>query len=145
MQEIWVQSLGWEDPLYKGMATHSSIHSWKIPMDKGAWRVTVHGVAKSQIGLSNQTTTNKDIVKLFVCLWALHISFQNYFYFFLSAVLGLHCFAQAFSSCGKWGLLFLAVWELLIAGASLVCRAWAVGGGLRQLRFMDPRGRSLQQ
>ena len=31
MQETWVQSLGWEDPLEKGMATHSSILVWRIP------------------------------------------------------------------------------------------------------------------
>ena len=31
MQETWVQSLGWEDPLEKGMATHSSIVAWRIP------------------------------------------------------------------------------------------------------------------
>ena len=31
MQETWVQSLGQEDPLEKEMATHSSIHAWKIP------------------------------------------------------------------------------------------------------------------
>ena len=31
VQEIWVWSLGWEDPLEKGMATHSSILAWKIP------------------------------------------------------------------------------------------------------------------
>ena len=31
MRETWVQSLGWEDPLEKGMATHSSILSWRIP------------------------------------------------------------------------------------------------------------------
>ena len=31
MQEIWVQSLGWEDPLEKGTATHSSILAWKSP------------------------------------------------------------------------------------------------------------------
>ena len=31
MQETWVQSLGWEDPLEKGMATHSSILEWRIP------------------------------------------------------------------------------------------------------------------
>ena len=30
-QETWIQSLGWEDPLEKGMATHSSILAWKIP------------------------------------------------------------------------------------------------------------------
>ena len=31
MQETWVQSLGWEDPLEKGMATHSGILAWRIP------------------------------------------------------------------------------------------------------------------
>ena len=31
MQETWVQSLGWEDPLEKGMATHPSILAWRIP------------------------------------------------------------------------------------------------------------------
>ena len=31
MQETWVQSLGWEDPLVKGTATHSNILAWKIP------------------------------------------------------------------------------------------------------------------
>ena len=31
MQETWVQSLGWEDPLDKGMAMHSSIRAWRIP------------------------------------------------------------------------------------------------------------------
>ena len=48
MRETWVQSLGWEDPLKEGMATYSSILAWKIPMDRGAWQATVHGVAKSQ-------------------------------------------------------------------------------------------------
>ena len=48
MQETWVQSLGQEDPLEKGMATHSSILAWRIPMNKGVWQATVHGVAKSQ-------------------------------------------------------------------------------------------------
>ena len=47
MRETWFQSLGWEDPLEEGMATHSSILAWKIPMDRGAWRATVHGVPKS--------------------------------------------------------------------------------------------------
>ena len=31
MQETWIQSLGWEDPLEKGIATHSSILAWRIP------------------------------------------------------------------------------------------------------------------
>ena len=46
MQETWVQSLGWEDPLEKGVATHSSILAWRIPMDRGAWQATVHGVSR---------------------------------------------------------------------------------------------------
>ena len=53
MREAGVRSLGWEDPLEEGMATHSSIHAWKIPMDKGTWQATVHGVTKSRIQLSN--------------------------------------------------------------------------------------------
>ena len=36
MRETWVQSLGWEDPLGKGTATHSSILALRIPMDRGA-------------------------------------------------------------------------------------------------------------
>ena len=35
MQETWVRSLGSEDPLEEGMATHSSILAWRIPMDRG--------------------------------------------------------------------------------------------------------------
>ena len=46
MQETWVQSLGWEDPLKKGMAAHSSILDWRIP-DRGAWQAPVHAVTKS--------------------------------------------------------------------------------------------------
>ena len=37
--ETWVRSLGWEDPLEEGMATHSSILAWRILMDRGAWRL----------------------------------------------------------------------------------------------------------
>ena len=48
MQETWARSLGWEDPLEEGMAIHSSILAWRIPMDRGAWQATVLGVAKSR-------------------------------------------------------------------------------------------------
>ena len=47
MWENWVQYLGWEDPPEEGMATRSSILTWRISMDRGAWRATVHGVAKN--------------------------------------------------------------------------------------------------
>ena len=44
---------GGEDPLEKGMGTHSSILAWRIPVDRGAWRAAVHGVAKSETRLSD--------------------------------------------------------------------------------------------
>ena len=47
LQETWVRSLDWEYPLEEGMATHSSILDWRIPMDRGAWRATVHRVTES--------------------------------------------------------------------------------------------------
>ena len=54
MQETRDQSLGREDDLEKRMATHFSIPAWRIPMDRGAWRATVHGVAES--GTSKRLT-----------------------------------------------------------------------------------------
>ena len=50
-----VRSLGLEDPLEEGMATHSSILAWKNknPMNRGGWWATVHGVAKSWTRLSD--------------------------------------------------------------------------------------------
>ena len=43
MQETWVQSLGWEDPLDKGKATQSSILAWRIP-----W--TIHSMGSKRVG-----------------------------------------------------------------------------------------------
>ena len=47
MRETWIRSLGWEDPLEEGRATHSSILAWRIPMDRGVWWATVHWVPES--------------------------------------------------------------------------------------------------
>ena len=72
MQETWVRSLGWEYPLEEGMATHSSILAWMIPMDRGAWQATVHGVTKSQIKLSNQAQHSTALyvyIHTYVCVF----------------------------------------------------------------------------
>ena len=53
MKETWVRSSGQEDALEKGIAIHFSVLAWRIPMHRGAWQATVHGVAKSQTRLSN--------------------------------------------------------------------------------------------
>ena len=59
MQETWVQSLGWEDPLKEGMAIHSSILAWRIPMDRGARWANVRGVtwASQELDMTGQLST----------------------------------------------------------------------------------------
>ena len=54
MQETWVQSLGWEDPL--SMATDYRILAWRILMSRGAWWAAVHGVTRvKHNGVTNHT------------------------------------------------------------------------------------------
>ena len=52
MLETWVQSLGWEDPLEKGMATHSVFLTGESH-DRGVWPATVYNITKSQTQLSD--------------------------------------------------------------------------------------------
>ena len=59
VQETWVWSLGWADPLVEGMANHSSIFTWRFPMDRRAWWVTVRGVTKSQTQLRMHKSKRK--------------------------------------------------------------------------------------
>ena len=66
--ETWVRSLGWEDILEEGMATHSNTLAWRISMDRWAWWAPVHGVAKSQTWLkwlSRAQTRGADISSRF--------------------------------------------------------------------------------
>ena len=53
MQETWVRSLGQEDPLEEGMATHASTLAWRIPWTEEPGGATVHGVTKSWTRLSH--------------------------------------------------------------------------------------------
>ena len=57
VQETRVRFVGWEDPLEKEMAPHSSYSCLENPMDGGAWRAEVHGVSKSWTRLSDLTHT----------------------------------------------------------------------------------------
>ena len=59
-----VPSLGREDPLEEDMATHTSIPAWGIPMNRGAWGATVHGVTKSQTRLSDFTSGETGHLKI---------------------------------------------------------------------------------
>ena len=52
MRETWVQPLGQKDPLEKGMATHSSILAWRIPMDRGPGGLpSIHVTKESDVTL----------------------------------------------------------------------------------------------
>ena len=53
MQEIWDQSLDWEDPLRKGNSYPLPYSGLENSMDRGAWQATVHGVTKSRTRLSD--------------------------------------------------------------------------------------------
>jgi len=66
LREIWVQSLGCEDPLEKGMATHASILAWRIRMDRRAWRATVSKDAESDT--TERLSTAQHTVDLQCCL-----------------------------------------------------------------------------
>ena len=66
MQEMLLGSLGQEDPLEEGMATHSSILIWKIPWT-GAWQAAVHRVAKSWTQLSDSLTCHAGEVGFGLC------------------------------------------------------------------------------
>ena len=59
MWKTWVQSMGWEDPLEKEMATHSSILAWKIPWTEEPGRLQSMGSQRVRTQLSNFTFTFK--------------------------------------------------------------------------------------
>ena len=77
VRETWVQSLGWEDPLEEGMATHSSIFAWRIPMDREAWWAAVYGVAQSWTRLKRLSSSSSSSSKLLSC------SFVSVLFFFV--------------------------------------------------------------
>ena len=69
------------------MATHSSILAWRIPMDRGAWRVTVHGVAKSQTSLIlNSDAWFVFLFYVFLAPSSVYTFFCLSFFFFISTV-----------------------------------------------------------
>ena len=79
--ETWAWSLAWEDPLDEGMATHSSILAWRIPMDRGIWWATVHGVAQSLTWLSDYVQHNGVLHQFYLfCFVLLIISLLMYNY-----------------------------------------------------------------
>ena len=76
MKETWVRSLGGEDSLEEGMATHSSILAWRIPMERGAWWATVHRAAESNTTERLSTTAHLYIYLFFCELFMASVHFS---------------------------------------------------------------------
>ena len=127
-QEMWVWSLGREDPLQEGMATHSTILAWRIP-----WTEELEGLQSmgSQRVGHNWAHTHTHCLYVYIYISFIHpsvdtwvISIHNHYSVFcsllaaglsfllavislLSVALGLRCCAQALSSCPQQGLFFV--------------------------------------
>ena len=80
VQETQVQSLGWEDPLGKEMATRSNILAWKNPMDRGAWATRVHGTAKSQMTEHHHHTNGNQPYSTGNCTQGAGVTLRGYRY-----------------------------------------------------------------
>ena len=95
MWKTWVRSLGLEDPLEEGMATTSNILAWRIPIDRGAWWATVHGIAKSRTWLNNLAQHRVFLISVFV-LFISHLCLLCLYFFY---VLGkcVNCVSCIFS------------------------------------------------
>ena len=74
-QEMWVQSLGQEDPLEKEMATHSSILAWEIPWTRGAWQAPAHRVAASD---TTEATSPRNLMENFFTILTLLEGINQY-------------------------------------------------------------------
>ena len=69
MQETWVWSLSWEDPLEEEMATHSSILAWKIPWTEEPGRLQSIGLQRVWHNLATETSMLLLLLSCFSCVW----------------------------------------------------------------------------
>ena len=125
MWETWVWSLGWEDPLEKEMATHSSILAWRTPQKEEPGRLQSTG---SQRVRDFTFTFKLHGTKIFLFLSFLIFLKIYLFCLWLHWVFVAAC--RLFSNCSKWRLLSSwGVWASHYSGFTC-CRAWALARGL---------------
>ena len=63
VRETWLQSLGWEDPMEDGMASHSSILAWSIPIDRGAWWATYSPWGHKESDMTERLSIHRETKK----------------------------------------------------------------------------------
>ena len=114
LQQTQVQFLGWDGSLEEGVATHSSVLVWRIPMDRGAWQATAHGITESD-KTEQLSTAQHSLHMMTILLLIFHFGcFYLIFFSFSLAGLGLYCFVAS------KGCSLVAVHGLLIAVAFLL-------------------------
>ena len=135
-----LEVMGWSSFSYIWMSSCSSIICWKdcpysiaLPLYLCQKSVVHVYVGLLLYSLFSSSDLSWHQYQNFLLTVASKSFFKNKFIYLFLAVLGLRCCAQAFSSCGERGLLFLVLWGLLIAVASLVvehrlssCGSWAL-------------------
>ena len=112
--KIWIWFLGWGDPLEEGMATHSSILAWKIPINRGAWQTIVHGVVRvrDEGAMKHRTTNTSSYMNFILHLFYFSIFSYTYNFFFnIFSDFSFKCqhnaffcwfYNRFFSICLKW-------------------------------------------
>ena len=103
VQKTWVRSLGQEDPMEEGMATHSSILAWRIPMDRRTWRATVHGVAESDT--TQRLSTHMFLILYNISLWLIHFTTGSSYF-----LIAFSYFTQPLMQLLSDNQQFLCVW-----------------------------------
>ena len=73
IRDPWVWSLGWEDPMNEGMATHSSILAWRIPWIEEPGGIRSIGSQRVGYDWVTKHARINDVKHIFICLFAIHV------------------------------------------------------------------------
>ena len=117
MQETWVQSLGWEDPLKEGMTTPFSILAWRKPLYRTAWWVTVTGSQRVRHNWATMHTAHTYIILLTYVYYIITIIQIDIWFYYLNLTFSFFywnyiCYEFGFS---RWPF-FIALEILKVCG-----------------------------
>ena len=124
MWETWVRSLGWEDLLEEGMATHSSILAWRIPMDRGTWSMGSQRVRHDWVTKHRTQHT---------------VSYPLIYFYCLVLLPGKSHGRRSLVGCSPWGRYESGMTERLQFPFSLSCIGERNGNPLQCSCLENPR------
>ena len=152
MRETWVRALGWEDPLEKEMAIHSSTTAWKIPWTEEPDRLQSMGsqrvghdwetsLSLSKMGIVNYRSIDLKVSafrKFTICFFLFVCFFKIYLFYFLATQVFIAAHGL-FSSGDEWGLRSIVVRGLLTVVLVLL---WSTGSRAHALSSWDSQAQS---